>query len=121
MAMLTLQEIDRPTTCVLVLQPVKSSFDSREAMDAFQKELLDAIVPSKYGLVVIDFSQVAFCSSEVLGTLLHAHKLLRAGQRNLRVACLGRELDHMYQLCLLGKVIPDTPTIDAAIAAHEAG
>lgn len=105
---------------VLVLQPVKSSFDSRESMDAFQKELLDAIVPTKYILAVVDFSNVTFCNSEVLGTLLRAQKLMRAGKRTLRVACLAGPLDSMFRLCRLDQIIPVTPTVDAAIAAHGA-
>jgi anti-sigma B factor antagonist len=70
--------------------------------------------------VVVDFSQVRWCGSAMLGTLVASLTTLRNAGGDLRLAGLTERMDSILAVTYLAGIFKTLDTVDRAVASFQA-
>lgn len=78
---------------------------------------VDAVRQQSLGLVVLDFSCTEAIDSTALGAIVQLYKLLRAEERDLRLAALSEAVRRVFAITRLDRVFDIFETAEEALAA----
>ena len=81
------------------------------------KELLEILGKSEEEQVVLDFSNVEFMSSAMLGTLVSFNKKCKEYKAKLKLCSIAPEIREVFKITRLDKLFDIQSDVDAAISA----
>jgi len=83
------------------------------------QELNDLVDKAYMTKMVINFEQIRFLSSAVLGKLISLHKRLQKEKGRLAFCCINKDIMQVFKITRLDKLIPIFDTEDEAVNAVE--
>ncbi len=92
-----------PIRDVLVINFAQAAIVDGPAVDAIRGELLDAVSESGARKVILDFAEVRFLSSSLLGVLVDLEAAIRANRGDLVLCGLRPELHKVFRITRLDK------------------
>lgn len=114
------EKIDIEITCdggIAIVGFKATTMSNPEGITAVSGEI-DKIIEEKHPeLMVIDFSQVKFFSSQVLGVLLNARAKLKALDGKVVISAIEPRLYRVFKITNLDKIFEFFPDIESAVAA----
>ncbi len=94
---------------------VEGRIDAKTASDIEQE--LNSLKEQHIVKIIIDFSAVNYISSGGLRVFLTALKWAKAGNGDLKLACLGKNVEKIFKLAGFTKIFNIFPDVDHAIEA----
>ena len=84
------------------------------------EESINSVVKQKPSIkLVLDFCNVQFLSSSVLGTLIRLSKRVYEGKGQLRFCCINPKIYEIFTITRLDKVFDISESLDEAMASFE--
>jgi anti-sigma B factor antagonist len=109
--------LPRDRSGTLVIEPLEPRLTDGEVVSRFETELQKVVEATGSSRVVIDFKNVKFLSSAVLGVIVGLGILIRDSGGNLALASVAPNLHKVFTITSLDKMIRIFGTTDEAIAA----
>ncbi len=82
------------------------------------KDALDAAIAEGAHRVIVDFEGVSFIDSTVVGTLLSAHRRLRADRGDLIIVCADRRILRTFEVTGLSRKFRVAPSLADLLAGN---
>lgn len=92
-----------------------ASISDVEGIAAASKQIDEFIEADKPGKIVVDFSQVKFFSSQVLGMLLEMRGKLKAYDGEVVISSINPQLYRVFRITNLDKIFKFFPDKESAI------
>jgi anti-anti-sigma factor len=107
----------REISGALVIEPLEPRLTDAEMVSRFETELQRAVEHTGFSRVVVDFRNVKFLSSAVLGVIVGLGILVRNSKGNLALSNVAPNLHKVFTITSLDKMIRIYGSTDAAIEA----
>lgn len=91
-----------------------------ESILAAGKQIKDFIVQNKPALIIFDFENVKFFSSQVLGMILETRTRQQEHNGELVISAINPQLYRVFRITNLDKIFRFFPDTDSAITAKKA-
>ena len=92
-----------------------------EAIAAVSNQIDDFLEKNQPKAVVVDFEQVKFFSSQVLGTLLSIRTKLQSNDGEIVISAINPQLHRVFTITNLDKIFRFFPDKESAVAAIKTG
>jgi anti-sigma B factor antagonist len=104
---------------VLVATLNKSKIVDEPMFEQIGKELQEVITKAVNGKIVLDFSQVAFMSSGMIGRLVAFNNKCKEAQIKLKLCNVSDNLMEVFRITRLNKVFDIQKNVEKAVASFE--
>jgi len=88
---------------------------NRSDIDSIGDQLNDVVDPLERQKIIISFEGVEYVSSAVLGTLVSCLLRVQKSGGQLKLACVGENLEPIFRLTTLDRIFDIYPGVDEAL------
>lgn len=104
---------------VLVVTITKSKIVDEPVFEQIGKELQETIGQAPNAKIVLDFSNVAFMSSGMIGRLVAFNNKCKEAQVKLKLCCVSDNLMEVFRITRLNKVFDIHKNLEKAVASFD--
>jgi anti-sigma B factor antagonist len=92
-----------------------------DGITAASKQIYDYIEKNNPKRMVVDFEQVKFFSSQILGLLVNIKRKLEAGGGDLSISAINPQLYRVFRITNLDKIFKFFPDMESAVKSAAGG